>query len=217
MFVVERMAAGRNRRIAAWAFVATMVVVPGQAGAAVLDTPASTPKVAGLASALPALPGLTSPAIVAPNPVPVPVQPTAAPSAPPPAAPQVAAVTAGVPAQLSRVAVRSRGAKLTQTATTARSKPTARSIAGRPQRTSQTRASRAKGSAHKVLPTYGPSRFDRLGQMVEAGGSPAGFFGDLPDGTPGSGMGWAVPLLAIMLPIGLSGFLQAARGPRNSG
>jgi len=47
--------------------------------------------------------------------------------------------------------------------------------------------------------------------MVEAGTSPAGFFGDFPDGTPAPGMGWALPLLAIMLPIGLSGFLQAAR------
>jgi hypothetical protein len=62
------------------------------------------------------------------------------------------------------------------------------------------------------VPTFGRTRFARLGKLIETI-TPGPLASEFPD-SAASGMSWAVPMLAIMLPIGLCGFLQAARRPR---
>jgi hypothetical protein len=201
--------AGRTCRFAALATVLTLALGTGNAAAAELTTPAgpmTTPD-------LPALPALPVAPAVAPAPASAP-PPQAAPAAP--AAPSVQH-----PATARRTA---RNGSLTRsrTATPPRDAPskvrgttsatrTAGGDEARPRDRSR-RAERAPlaGSRSPGRWTGEPSGFARLGEALDPGAQTP-LSTAFPSGIGTSGLGWAVPLMAIMLPIGIFGFLRTAR------
>jgi hypothetical protein len=203
------MASGRNRSVAACAFVLAMALGAGQASALDLNAPAGQ---LTAATGLPALPNLpTVPEILPTSPV------TAAPAEPTPAESAAPAVLANdsapVVASHSSGPVASTG-RTFHTAGTAASFPGSRGAdsAGAGSHTRRVRhlhRSSRRGTRQQ-LPTYEQSRFDRLGRALDLS-SPPQFFGDFTGGGSSTGMSWAVPLLALMLPIGLCGILATVR------
>jgi hypothetical protein len=211
------MAPGRNRRIAAWAVVAFMALGYGCAQAATLDlTPATTSlKQVSSVSSVPVLPSaLQLPATPAAPPLVATPLPPSTPATAPSAAP---AATSPAPSQA--VSVRSSRVGHEPSAHTTASRPSAGAnhlaASGRTPRARgphgrRTRVSHAARAKRNQFPPIERSKFDRLGKLVDAG-SPSQAFNDFVERNSTTGMGWAVPLLAIMLPIGLCGFLGAAR------
>jgi hypothetical protein len=213
------MAEGRNRRIAAWAFIAAMALGPCEAVALDLDQPSSSPIQTPALSALPALPSISIPSLTSPSPVPVLVQPTEAPSPVPaqvPAPSPGTPATTGAPAHSSR-ALGERGGQTAgrgvKTGVVAAPVQTGKSRSRALRRARRARTAHPRRAKRNVLLTLEHSRFGRLGELVQAG-APASALSDFPAGPSGSGLGWALPLLAIMLPIGLCGFLRAGRQSR---
>jgi hypothetical protein len=207
--------AGRNRRIAAWAFIVAMAFGCREAAALDLSAPASSLTQTSAASPIPALPGIPVPSLVPPNPVPVPVPANEAPTTSEPAPPPNSPASTSAPAQASRVldepASRTAGNAREADAATDPA-PTGVSKYRAQRRARRVRGSQSLGARRKQPPAFERSRFGQLGELIDAG-SPSQIFTDFSGGTPGSGMSWAVPLLAIMLPIGLCGFLQSSRRP----
>jgi hypothetical protein len=209
---------GRNPRIAAWAFVAFLVLGCGRA--------------AGASLTLPATPPITTAAITLPTPVEIPSLPLT-PQNPLPQAPQVTAPPAPAPAapapaaqaERAQPGATARQARIPVESATARTfgspdRSTSSAGQGRAHASSLRRARRTQHSppsrdgTGERLPTFEPSRFDRLGKIVNSL-SPAPLPTIFPGGDSDSGgMSWALPLLALMLPIGLCGLLQLGRRAR---
>jgi len=189
-------------------------------------------RAAGASLTLPTSPPITSAAITLPTPVEVPslqstpqsplpqvpqtttAPPAAAPAASAPAAPAEQAQPAT--AHQARIPVES-GARIFGTGRRTTSNSTSQrqvhtSSVRRARRAQRSRALRS--GARERLPTFPPSKFDRLGKIVNTL-SPAPLPTIFPGGdSEGSGMSWALPLLALMLPIGLCGLLQLGRRAR---
>jgi hypothetical protein len=202
------MAEGRTRPIAALALALTLAVGCGEAAAADL-TPAAPIAVPGV-PALPALPG--TPAVSTTPPSGSPAGPTGPAAVGEPTRPATVA-----PRSEPNAVVRpSRVARDQGNPTTARPQtPDANATPTRgstPREAANARRNHARSASRKraARQTFGPSQLGRLGQATEAGSSSA-VLADFPGDLQTSGMSWALPLLAIMLPIGLCGFLQAAR------
>jgi hypothetical protein len=209
------MSAGRNRWIAAWAFAAFMALACGGAAAASVTVPVSSP-----------IPGVSAPALTAPieipalppappNPLPKTAPATAAPISSPAPPPAADPVPGAANVRQTRVPVEPAARTYRRGQPTAASASRARADGSRPRGTR--RAKRGRGSrsdATRDAPsTYAQSKFDRLGKIVESL-TPAPLASDFPGGTSSAALSWAVPMLAIMLPIGLCGLLQLARRPR---
>jgi hypothetical protein len=211
---------GRNRRIAAWAFVAFLALGCGRAAGASLTLPATQP-ITTAAVTLPTPVEIPSLQLTPQNPLPQVPQTT---TAPPAAAPTASAPAA--PAEQPRPTTTAHQARI-PVETGARTfgtsgRSTSRASQGqvhassfqRARRTKRSRASRS--GATKRLPTFAPSKFDRLGKIVDSL-SPAPLPTIFPGGdSDGGGMSWALPLLALMLPIGLCGLLQLGRRAREA-
>ena len=208
------MMAGRSIRIAALAFLFTLTIGPGEAPALDLPgVPSAQAAIPGVPS-LPALPTITTlPSAPAP-PAPPTAQPAPAPvqqSSPSPAARESS--TSSAPPRFSVLIPRESG-RLQGGSSTGRS-----SIAptGRHLRTPAHRQARGPGrshrprATHKALPPLSPSRFGHLGEVAQPGPFSSPFLTGFGDDGGTSGMGWALPLLAVMLPIGLCGFLRNVR------
>jgi hypothetical protein len=205
--------AGRTARIAALVVVLTLAFGPGEAPALELPGVESAQAAVPGISSLPALPSITAlPAVPAP-PTPPTTQPPAAPA--PQSSPASVAressnssALANHPVLIPRESGRLQGGSSPRAAFTRFAGHHARGASHRKARRS--RGSRSSRSERRARPLLSPSRFGHLGDV--AGPAPASpFLSGLGDDSPASGMGWAAPLLAIMLPIGLGGFLQTAR------
>jgi hypothetical protein len=190
-------------------------------------------RAAGASLTLPATPPITSAAITLPTPVEVPslqlapqnplpqvpqttaAPPAAAPAASAPAAPAnqaqpaTTAHEARIPVETGIRTFGNGGRSFSSTAGQGR----VRASSFRRARSAQhSRASR-RGAAER-LPTFPPSKFDRLGKIVD-NLSPAPLPTIFPGGdSQGGGMSWALPLLALMLPIGLCGLVRLGRQGR---
>jgi hypothetical protein len=205
---------GRNRSVAAWAFALAMVLGCGNAVALELGTPSTALAQPVAVPSVPSLPALDIlPPVQAPT-VPPPAAP-AQPSQPPPASPAAGAPRAP---QAARVPIREQvtGRYAAAGLTPARPASAAASGTGPSRPTSARKGERTRARATRArrepAATLEKSPFGRLGELPE-GPSPVPLLTEFADGSPASGMSWAVPLLAIMLPIGLCGFLQARRRP----
>lgn len=153
------------------------------------------------------------------NPLPQVPQTTTAPpaSAPTPSAPAAPAEQAqpATTAHQARIPVET-GARTFGAGGKSTSNPSRRQVhASSFQRARRAKRSRASRSgARDRFPTFAPSKFDRLGKIVDSL-SPAPLPTIFPGGnSEGGGMSWALPLLALMLPIGLCGLLQLGRRAR---
>ena len=209
---------GRNQRIAAWAFVAFLALGCGRAAGASLTLPA-TPPITTAAVTLPTPVEIPSLQLTPQTPLPQVPQTT---TAPPAAAPAQSAPAA--PAEQGRPATTAHQSRI-PVETSARAfgtggRSTSRASQGQVhasslQRTRRAKRSRASRSGAKAnLPKFAPSKFDRLGKIVDSL-SPAPLPTIFPGGdSEGGGMSWALPLLALMLPIGLCGLLQLGRRSR---
>jgi hypothetical protein len=209
------MSAGRNRWIAVWAFAALMAFPCGEAVAASVTVPAGSP-----------IPGVSTPALTTPDipvlqfappsplpqPAPATVAPTSSPAAAPPASDPASRAEA---VRVARIPVEPAAQSYGSGHASAASARQARTDGSRSRGTrgaQRARGSRS-GTSREALPTFGQSKLDRLGRIVESV-APAPLASDFPGGTSTAAMSWAVPLLAIMLPIGLCGLLQLGRRPR---
>jgi hypothetical protein len=204
---------GRNRRIAACAFALAMSLGCGQASALDLNAPASQLTASTGLPALPTLPDVL--------PAPAPVMP-AAPA--PAAAPGPSATPASSPSAVASSSTPAGPAGVTRPVfretrgTEGPAKTGVAHAAGFGPRARKADRSRRSG-AHRTgnpLPVYEPSAFDRLGRAIDIS-SPSHFFGEFTGGGTSSGMSWAVPLLALMLPIGLCGILLTVRQRQATG
>jgi hypothetical protein len=210
---------GRNQRIAAWAFVAFLALGCGRAAGASLTLPA-TPPITSAAITLPTPVEVPSLQLTPQNPLPQVPQTTTAPPAPAPTASSAPAAPAeqaqaATTAHQARIPVET-GARTFGTNGRSASSPSRGQVhASSFQRARRAKRSRASRSGTKErLPTFAPSKFDRLGKIVDSL-SPAPLPTIFPVGdSEGGGMSWALPLLALMLPIGLCGLLQLGRRPR---
>jgi hypothetical protein len=209
------MSAGRNRWIAVLAFAALMALPCGEAFAATVTVPAASP-VPGVSTPALTTPDLPVLQLAPPSPLPQAAPATVAPTSSPAAAPPAADPARGDAAvRLARIPVEPAARTYGRGHASAASARRARgdgSRSGGTRRAQRARGSRS-GSPREALPTFGQSKLDRLGTIVDSL-TPAPLAGDFPGGTSTAAMSWAVPLLAIMLPIGLCGLLQLGRRPR---
>jgi hypothetical protein len=209
--------AGRTARIAALIFGLTLVFGAGDAPALDISGPAPVQAAVAPLPTLPALGNLSAPALpVSPtSPTPAPAQPTPTTTEQPASAavtesPSPMRRTAGTPMRV----LREPHARLlgNEVRSGSRSGQPRRHVRQRPaHQGKRSRSPRPSRSRRPGLALFSPSRFDQLGQATEAGRSSpllTGFGGDV---RASGGLGWAVLLMAIMLPIGLCGFLQIAR------
>jgi hypothetical protein len=206
---------GRNQRIAAWAFVAFLALGCGRAAGASLTLP-TTPPITTAAVTLPTPVEIPSLQLTPQSPLPQVPQTTTAPPAAAPTASAPAAPTEqpqpATTAHLARIpveaAARTFGTGGGSTSHASQGQVHASSF----QRTRRAKRSRASRSgAAERLPKFAPSKLDRLGKIVDSL-APAPLPTIFPGGdSEGGGMSWALPLLALMLPIGLCGLLQLGR------
>jgi hypothetical protein len=207
------MTAGRTARIAALVFALTLAFSPGEAPALELPGVESAQAAVPGVPSLPALPSITAlPTAPAPPTAPL-AQPAPAPaqqSSSPPAA-RGSSSSSATP-KLHRLIPRESGRLLGGSDPRAGSTPSAARISrvASHRKARRPRASHSSPAGRHALPSVLPSRFGHLGDVAEPTlASP--FLSGVGNDGPASGMGWAAPLLAIMLPIGLCGFLQTAR------
>jgi hypothetical protein len=204
---------GRNRSIAACAFVLAMAFGCGQAWALDLNAPATQ---LTTATGLPALPQLPTVPEILPTPAPAastPAEPTPAESV----APTNDSSPVATGSRFSSPVVSAEPTFHTASTTASSARNRGVNLAGSGSRTRQARRSHRSGRTAKgqALPTYEQSRFDRLGKALDLS-SPAQFFGEFSGAGSSAGMSWAVPLLSLMLPIGLCGILATVRQRRPS-
>jgi hypothetical protein len=206
---------GRNPRIAAWACVAFLSLGCGPAAGASLTVPAAPP-ITTAAITLPTPLEIPSLPVTPQNPLPqappaTTASPAPAPTPPTPAAPSEqprAAATANQTRIPVEPAVRTFDAS-GRPNNSAGARQARAAFFGRERRAQRSRASRIR--AAERLPKFQPSRFDRLGKIVDSL-SPSPLPTIFPGGeSQGGGLSWALPLLALMLPIGLCGLLQLSR------
>ena len=200
------MSAGRNRWIAAWAFAALMAIPCGEAVAASVTVPAGSP-----------IPGVSTPALTTPD---IPVTAACAVEPAPTGGsgdrrtrgPGTAVVRSGATGRIRPPGTHSGGAGCSDLRQRPRVRCKRKTEACRWVAVSRNSAGPARSRlAFRRSEALGvwaiqtrPAGHDRrLAHLLLAS--------DFPGGTSTAAMSWAVPLLAIMLPIGLCGLLQPGR------